>query len=69
MSDPLTIHNMKHVPQAIFPAVQEGLSIGRAWGPSVSEAHYRGGFEFTGTLRVVELRTDPSRQLALPDRG
>ena len=52
-----------------YSMVQEGLSVGRAWGPSVSEAHYHGAFEFSGSLRVVELRTDPSGQLALPDRG
>jgi arylsulfatase len=52
-----------------YSMVQEGLSIGRSWGPPVSEQHYHGAFDFTGTLRVVELRTDPSRQAALPDRG
>ena len=52
-----------------YSMVQEGLSVGRAWGPSVDDRHYHGGFEFTGTLSVVEMRTDPSRQVALTDRG
>jgi arylsulfatase len=52
-----------------YSMVQEGLSIGRSWGPPVSESHYHGAFEFTGSLRVVELRTDPTRQAALLDRG
>ena len=42
---------------------QEGLQIGRSWGPSVSKDHYRGPFPFTGELRVVELRTDAATQL------
>lgn len=52
-----------------YSMVQEGLSIGRAWGPPVSEAHYHGAFEFTGTIRVVEMRTDPTRQVAPTNTG
>lgn len=51
-----------------YSMVQEGLCIGRAWGPSVSHAHYDGSFAFTGDLRVVELRTDPARQIAVSER-
>lgn len=46
-----------------YSMVQEGLCIGRSWGPSVSRAHYVEPFPYTGTLRVVGLRTDPSAQL------
>ena len=49
--------------------VQEGLSIGRAWGPPVDDAHYHGTFEFTGALHVVEMRTDSSQQVQPADRG
>jgi arylsulfatase len=52
-----------------YSMVQEGLSVGRAWGPPVDERHYHGTFEFTGTVHVVEMRTDPSRRVALTDRG
>lgn len=52
-----------------YSMVQEGLSFGRAWGPPVSEAHYHGPFEFTGELRVVEMRTDPTRQVAPTNTG
>jgi arylsulfatase len=52
-----------------YSMVQEGLSIGRAWGPPVDAGHYHGAFEFTGTLHVVEMRTDPSRQVQPTDRG
>ena len=52
-----------------YSMVQEGLSLGRAWGPPVSEAHYHGSFEFTGELRVVEMRTDPTRQVAPTNTG
>ncbi len=51
-----------------YSMVQEGLCIGRSWGPSVSAEHYDGAFEFTGAIRVVEMRTDPSRQLAVSER-
>jgi hypothetical protein len=47
-----------------YSMVQEGLQIGRSWGPSVSSDHYDGTFAFTGSLRHVELRTDPSGQLS-----
>ncbi len=46
-----------------YSMVQEGLSIGRSWGPSVAPDHYHGEFPFTGELRHIELRTDPSRQV------
>ena len=52
-----------------YSMVQEGLSIGRSWGPPVAESHYDGAFEFTGRVHVVELRTDPSRQVRPVDRG
>ncbi len=52
-----------------YSMVQEGLSVGRAWGPPVDAGHYHGSFEFTGTLHVVEMRTDPSRQVQPIDRG
>ena len=52
-----------------YSMVQEGLSIGRAWGPPVDHDAYRGAFEFSGTLHVVEMRTDPTRQVRLTDRG
>ena len=42
---------------------QEGLQVGRSWGPSVSKQHYRGSYAFTGEMQVVEMRTDPSSQL------
>lgn len=42
-----------------YSMVQEGLQIGRSWGPSVSGDHYHGTFEFTGTLRHVELWLPP----------
>ena len=52
-----------------YSMVQEGLSIGRAWGPPVSGVHYHGAFEFTGNLHVVEMRTDPTRQVAPTNAG
>jgi arylsulfatase A-like enzyme len=56
-------HNVETTPRG-YSMVQEGLQIGRSWGPSVSVDHYRSAFEFTGRLRHVELRTDPTRQHA-----
>ena len=41
--------------------VQEGLQIGRSWGPSLAPAHYHGEFAFTGRLRHVELMLDSAR--------
>ena len=47
--------------------VQEGLQIGRSWGPSISPDHYQGSSPFTGTLVRVELRTNPAgRPLPTP---
>lgn len=46
-----------------YSMVQEGLSVGRAWGPSVSSRHYSGPFEFTGDIHVVELVSDPGAQI------
>ncbi|MEZ5341064.1 MAG: arylsulfatase [Acidimicrobiales bacterium] len=46
-----------------YSMVQEGLAIGRSWGTSISPEHYDGPFVFTGSIRTVELRTDPSRQI------
>ena len=43
--------------------VQEGLCVGRSWGPPVAPSLYHGEAEFTGVIRVVEMRTDASRQL------
>ncbi|MFW2334649.1 arylsulfatase [Ilumatobacter sp.] len=52
-----------------YSMVQEGLSVGRAWGPPVDADAYHGAFEFTGTLHIVEMRTDRSRQVQPTDRG
>jgi arylsulfatase len=52
-----------------YSMVQEGLCIGRSWGPPVDDRHYHGSFDFSGTLRVVELRTDTARQVQPTDRG
>lgn len=40
-----------------YSMVQEGLQIARGWGTPVCHDHYQGAFEFTGTLRQVELET------------
>lgn len=48
-------------PQAIetapiaYSAVQDGLQIGRQWGPPVAYADYHGSFAFTGRLTHVDL--------------
>lgn len=42
---------------------QEGLQVGRAWSSPVAPAHYSGAFEFSGNLRLVELRLDPVSEL------
>lgn len=47
-----------------YSMVQEGLQIGTSWGPPVSLSHYERSSTFTGRIQVVEMRTDPSRQLA-----
>ena len=49
-----------------YSMVQEGFSVGRSWGTPIAYDHYDGGFDFTGALRVVELRTDPTKQLWTP---
>ena len=46
-----------------YSMVQEGLCVGRSWGPPVAPSLYHGEAEFTGVIRVVEMRTDASRQL------
>lgn len=46
-----------------YSMVQEGLAIGRNWGTDVAASEFSGPFEFTGELRVVEMRTDPSKQI------
>ena len=61
-------HDVRAAPRG-YSMVQEGLSVGRSWGPPVDERHYHGSFDFTGTLDVVELQTDPTAQVALADRG
>ena len=45
-----------------YSMVQEGLCVGRSWGPPVASSLYHGEAEFTGVIRVVEMRTDASRQ-------
>lgn len=42
-----------------YTFVQEGLQIGRGWGPSIAPDHYDTPFEFTGSLRAVELEIYP----------
>jgi arylsulfatase len=49
-----------------YSMVQEGFAVGRGWGPPVAYADYEGEFPFTGTLRCVELETDPSSQVWTP---
>ena len=49
-----------------YSMVQEGFAIGKSWGTPVAYEHYQGTFEFTGDLRVVELRTDPAGQVWTP---
>ena len=56
------LDNMPTAPRG-YSMAQEGLQIGRSWGPSVSKEHYHGPYPFTGEIRVVELRTDPGSQL------
>jgi len=46
-----------------YSNVIEGLQVGRCWGTPIAPQHYRGEFPFTGTIRMVELRTDPASQL------
>jgi len=49
-----------------YSMVQEGFAIGKSWGTPVAYDRYQGSFEFTGELRTVEMRTDPSRQVWTP---
>jgi hypothetical protein len=49
-----------------YSMVQEGFAIGKSWGTPVAYEHYQGAYEFTGDLRVVELRTDPTSQVWTP---
>ena len=41
----------------------EGLQVGRCWSTPIAYAHFRDSFPFTGSLLVVELRSDPASQL------
>ncbi len=63
-----SVQDVRSAPRG-YSMVQEGLSVGRAWGPPVDLDAYRGPFEFSGTLHVVEMRTDPTRQVRLTERG
>lgn len=47
--------------------VQEGLQIGRSWGPPVAPAHYHGEFAFSGHLRHVELALESVPPAGSPD--
>jgi arylsulfatase len=49
-----------------YSMVQEGFAVGRSWGTPIAYEHYEGAYDFTGDLRVIELRTDPSRQVWTP---
>jgi len=49
-----------------YSMVQEGFSVGRGWGPPVAYEDYEGAFPFSGTLRCVELETDPDSQVWTP---
>ncbi|MEM1335631.1 MAG: sulfatase-like hydrolase/transferase, partial [Actinomycetota bacterium] len=49
-----------------YSMVQEGFVIGRSWGTPVAYEHYRDAYPFTGELRMVEMRTDPSSQVWTP---
>jgi arylsulfatase len=48
-----------------YSMVQEGLCVGRSWGPPVAPSLYHGRAEFTGVIRVVEMRTDATRRLRI----
>nr|NKB41497.1 sulfatase-like hydrolase/transferase [Ilumatobacter sp.] len=48
-----SVQDVRSAPRG-YSMVQEGLSVGRAWGPPVDLDAYRGPFEFSGTLHVVE---------------
>ena len=47
-----------------YSMVQEGLQVAKSWGTDIAPEFFTGAFEFTGDLRVVEMRTDRSAQLA-----
>ena len=49
-----------------YSMVQEGFAIGRGWGPPVAYEDYEGEFAFTGSLRCVELETEPDSQVWTP---
>lgn len=49
-----------------YSMVQEGFSVGRGWGPPVAYEDYEGAFPYSGTLRCVELETDPDSQVWTP---
>ena len=51
-----------------FSMVQEGFCVGESWGPPVAYEDYEGAFPFTGSLRCVELETDPDSQVWTPRR-
>jgi hypothetical protein len=38
-----------------YSAVQDGMQIGRQWGPPVAYADYQGDFSFTGSIERVVL--------------
>ena len=49
-----------------YSMVQEGFAVGRGWGPPVAYNDYEGTFAFTGSVRCVELASDPSSQVWTP---
>jgi arylsulfatase len=49
-----------------YSMVQEGFAVGKSWGTPVAFDRYQGTYEFTGDLRVVEMSTDPLRQVWTP---
>jgi arylsulfatase A-like enzyme len=49
-----------------YSMVQEGLAVGRGWGPAVAYDDYEGAFPFTGSLRCVDLTTDVDSQIFTP---
>ncbi len=46
-----------------YSMVQEGLQIGRSWGTDIVPEFFTGPYPFTGSLDVVEMRTDRAAQL------
>ena len=55
--------SMRSAPMG-YSMVQEGLQVAKSWGTDIAPEFFTGAFEFTGDLRVVEMRTDRSAQLA-----